>query len=258
MEAILNSHPNFRDLGGIQTKSGEKVRPNRAFRSGFLGELNESDFSTLEELNIGKILDVRTTEEIDLTGQGSYPKSIEYQNIALNTGNISKSLIPIFQKGEFHLLETTVLNKIYADLITKFTLELASIYRAIINSDKAIIYHCSHGKDRTGIISALLLDFLEVDREYIYKDYLRSNELLKTSNDRQIQQIKDNFTTLFKREVSEEEFAPVKMLFYCHEGLLNEVFDYIDNTSGGVKNYFQSELGLTKEELELLKSNYLE
>lgn len=258
MALILNKHPNFRDLGGIHTKSGKKVKHNRAFRSGFLGQLNENDFSILEALNIGKIIDLRTTEEIELTGQGIYPKSIEYQNIALNTGNISTLLIPIFQKGEFHLLESDILTKVYLDLITKFNAELASIFRTIIHSNEAIVFHCSHGKDRTGVISALLLDFFEVDRAAIYKDYLLSNELLKASNALQIQLIKDNFTALFKREVSEEEFAPIELLFYCQEELLNTVFNFLDSEYGNVRNYFQSELGLTNEELELLKSKYLE
>ena len=131
------------------------------------------------DLNIGEILDLRTKEEIALTGKGNYPESIVYQNVALNTGEISKSLIPIFQKGEFHMLDPHLLDKIYLDLITKFNDELATIYRAILNSDKGIVFHCSHGKDRTGVISALLLDFFEVDRAHIYEDYLVSNELLR-------------------------------------------------------------------------------
>ena len=179
MESIFSSHPNFRDLGGISTKSGKKVKQNRAFRSGFLGELSGNDLSKLVDLNIGEILDLRTKEEIALTGKGNYPESIVYQNVALNTGEISKSLIPIFQKGEFHMLDPHLLDKIYLDLITKFNDELATIYRAILNSDKGIVFHCSHGKDRTGVISALLLDFFEVDRAHIYEDYLVSNELLR-------------------------------------------------------------------------------
>jgi protein-tyrosine phosphatase len=258
MQSILKNHTNFRDLGGVHTKSGKKVTQNRAFRSGFLGQLNENDLSILEALNIGKIIDLRTTEEIQLTGQGNHPKSIDYQNIALNTGNISSLLIPIFQKGEFHLLESDILTKVYLDLITKFNAELASIFRTIIHSTDAIVFHCSHGKDRTGVISALLLDFFEVNREHIYKDYLLSNELLKSSNDQQIRRIKDNFTSLFKREVSEEEFAPVQALFCCHEDLLKTVFEYLDNEHGNVRNYFQSELELSNVELELLKSKYLE
>jgi protein-tyrosine phosphatase len=258
MEPILNIHPNFRDLGGIHTKSGKKVKQNRAFRSGFLGELNGNDLAKLVDLNISEILDLRTKEEIDLTGKGNYPESIVYQNIALNTGNISKLLFPIFQKGEFHLLDPHLLNNVYLDLITKFNDELATIFRTILNSDKGIVFHCSHGKDRTGVISALLLDFFEVDRAHIYEDYLMSNELLKASNEYQIQRIKDNFTALFKREVTEEEFTPVKFLFFCQADLLKSVFSYLDNEYGSVANYFQSELKLTAEELELLKSNYLE
>ncbi|GGG56631.1 tyrosine-protein phosphatase [Bizionia arctica] len=256
--SIFKSQPNFRDLGGVHTKSGQKVKENSIFRSSFLGKMDENELFILKDLNVGEILDLRTSQEIDLIGKGDYPESINYQNIPLNAGNITKSLIPIFTKGEFHLLDSNILEQIYFDLITKFTTELASIYREILNANNGIIYHCSHGKDRTGIISALLLDFFEVDRKHIYSDYLMSNEFLKKSNDYQLQMIKDNFSKQFNREVSEEEFAPVKSLFYVHEGILKNIFEYIDKTHGSVRNYFQSELGLNEEEIELLKSKYLE
>jgi len=150
------------------------------------------------------------------------------------------------------------LEKVYNDLISQFTSELAAVYRKIISTDQGLVYHCSHGKDRTGLISALLLDFLEVDRAFIYRDYLRSNELLQQANEYQIKMIKDNFTKQFNREVSEEEFAPVKSLFYCREELLKVVFDHIDSEYKSVRDYFQTGLGLSESELELLKSKYLE
>jgi protein-tyrosine phosphatase len=258
MNIILKTQPNFRDLGGVITKSGQKVKERKLFRSGYLGKIDENDLSILKDLKIEKILDLRTTQEIDLLGNGNYLESMRYQNIALNAGNITKSLIPIFTKGEFHLLESNILEKIYFELITKFKPELASIYREIIHANNGIVYHCSHGKDRTGVISALILDLLDVDRTYIYKDYLLSNEFLKQQNDYQLQMIKDNFTKQFNRDVSDEEFAPVKSLFYCHEDILKTVFEYLDTTYGSVNNYFQSGLGLSEQELELLKTKYLE
>lgn len=258
MNIILKNQPNFRDLGGVITKSGKKLKERKIFRSGYLGKIDENDLSILIDLKIEKILDLRTAEEIDLLGNGNYLESMDYQNIALNAGNITKSLIPIFTKGEFHLLQPNILETIYFELITKFKPEIASIYREIIHANQGIVYHCSHGKDRTGVISALMLDFFEVDRTHIYKDYVMSNKLLKKQNDYQLQMIKDNFTKQFNRDVSEEEFAPVKSLFYCHEDILKAVFEYMDTTYGSVNSYFQSELGLSVQELELLKTKYLE
>lgn len=257
-ESILNSQPNFRDLGGIRTKSGQKIKENRIFRSGSFGKLDENDLSVLKGLGIGNIVDLRTSEEIELLDTENHPKTIEYYNVAINAGNISTSLIPIFEKGEFGLIDSNVMNKIYFEVITTFKSELALVYRAILNADTGIIYHCSQGKDRTGIISALLLDFFDVERDYIYMDYLKSNELLKRQNEYYIQLIKENFSKQFNREVSDEEFAPVKSLFYVREENLKGVFDYIDSESLSANNYFRFELGLTEAELELLKSKYLE
>jgi protein-tyrosine phosphatase len=258
MEPLLKSQPNFRDLGGVMTKTGQKVKAKKIFRSGYLGKIDDQDLSILKKLRVNDILDLRTTQEIELIGQVNYPDFIVYQNIGLNAGNITKSLIPIFQKGEFHLLDPNLLNNIYADLITKFNHELADIFRVILNANHGVVYHCSHGKDRTGLVSALLLEFFGVDRDHIYDDYLKSNALLKKQNDAQLQTIKANFIKKFNREVSDEEFNPVKSLFYCRTDLLKTVFDYIDNEFITVTNYLESALGLSNQELELLKTKYLE
>ncbi|MFK7783469.1 MAG: tyrosine-protein phosphatase [Crocinitomicaceae bacterium] len=255
--SILKMHPNFRDLGGFSTKSGKTIQKNIAFRSGFLGELDQQELHQITALNIDRIVDLRTKEEIDLTGQGTYPPSIEYTIIPLNAGNISKFLIPVFQQGAFDLIEPSLLEKVYFELITQFTSELATIFRIILEPDKTIVFHCSHGKDRTGIISALLLDFLEVDRNDIYSDYLSSNEHLKASNESQMQRIKQHFEQLFKRKVSESEFAPVESLFYCRKELLTILFTHIDEEYGSVRNYFQSALGLNTDELKSLRTKYL-
>lgn len=255
---ILKCQPNFRDLGGVITTSGLTVTQKKIFRSGFFGTIDSSDLSIIKDLKIEKIIDLRTPQEINIIGKGDYPESIGYNNIALSAGNITKSLIPIFQKGEFHLLEPNLLEKIYLEVITKNKPELAAIYREITYANQGIVYHCSHGKDRTGIISALLLDFFEVDRNYIYTDYVRSNEYLSSQHEHQLQKLKDNFTTQFKREVYDEEFAPVKSLFYCHEDILKTVFDFIDSEYNSTKTYFEMALGLSEKELSLLKSKYLE
>lgn len=255
---MLRNQSNFRDLGGVSTQSGQKIKKGRIFRSGELSELDEHDLSVLEDLNIGKILDLRTVDEIDLQKNGQYPNSIDYQNVPINAGNITQTLIPIFQKGTFNLIDPQLLEKIYFDVITEFKTELSSVYKTIIHADQAVLYHCSHGKDRTGIVSALLLDFFGIDREYIYTDYLMSNELLKRRNEYQLQMIKAKCAERFDRVISDEEFAPVTYLFYCRKEYLKAVFDYVDEHSGNVHNYFRKELGLSDEELELLKTNYLE
>ena len=258
MKTIVKNQPNFRDLGGVLSKSGQTLKEGLLFRSGSLVKLDEQDFSIIVDLNVKTIVDLRTTQEIDLIGKREYPNYIEYKQIALNAGNIKELLIPIFQKGAFHLLDADIMEKIYLDLITEFKSELAAIYRSFLTADHAVVFHCSHGKDRTGIISALLLDLFGVDRATIYQDYLLSNELLKQSNEVQLQQIKDNFIRLFKREVSAEEFAPVRSLFECREDILNTVFEHVETEYHTIDNYFRTGLGLTESEIELLKLKYLD
>lgn len=62
MKTILKSQPNFRDLGGVTTQSGRKVKEKHIFRSGYLGKIDEKGLSTLQELNVKTIIDFRTPE----------------------------------------------------------------------------------------------------------------------------------------------------------------------------------------------------
>lgn len=257
MKFILNSQPNFRDLGGVKNKNGVSVKEKMIFRSGFIDSFDANEIDIVKSLNLNEVIDLRTREEIDLIGAGNYPEFIHYQNIIFNTGNITKALIPIFEKGEFHRLDADILDKIYFDLITNFKNEMYQVYSIILNAKKAVMFHCSHGKDRTGIISALLLDLLEVDREHIYEDYILSNKFRKKENEYQIQKIKDNFSKQFKRDVTDEEFKPVEALFYCHRKTLENIFGIIDESYKGIENYFENELSFSKEEIQKLKQKYL-
>lgn len=257
MNSILNDYPNFRDIGGVQTKNGGTVKTNLLFRSGFLSELKGKDLAQFEDLDIERVIDLRTSDEVQLIGSGNYPGSVQKQNIPLNSGNITKMLIPIFEKGEFQLIEKGLLGKIYIDMISKFEEELRQIFQSILEADSAVVYHCSHGKDRTGLVSALLLELLEVDRDQIYDDYLKSNELRAKENAYQIQMIKDNFMKRFDRNVTDEEFAPVQELFVCQKDVLENVFEHIESNFESINNYFEENLGFTKQEISNLKSKYI-
>ncbi len=257
MNNLLKSYPNFRDIGGLETTSGRKLKSEVLFRSGFLSKLEGEDLETFKRLGIGKVIDLRTNEETALLEQGNYPENTEYCNIPLNSGNITKMLIPIFEKGEFQLIEEGLLAKIYIDMISKFEKEIALVFRQFLETDASVVYHCSHGKDRTGLVSALFLDLMDVKREQIYLDYLKSNELRERENAYQIKMIKENFTKRFNREVSDEEFAPVQQLFVCQQEILENVFDHIDREYDSIAGYFEGKLNFTNSEIHELKEKYL-
>jgi len=223
-----------------------------------LKELNKEEESLFRELSIKNIIDLRTEKEIELIGVGKYPEFINYYNIELNSGNITQLLIPIFEKGEFHLLDADLLSKIYLDLVTNFQTELSEVFRKMLTSTGGVVYHCSHGKDRTGIVSALFYELLGVKRDFIYEDYVLSNEFRKKENEEQLEMIKQGYKYKFQKDISEAEFAPIRSLFYCKKEILENMFLLLDEKYGSIENYFTEALTFSEKEIIKLKDKYLE
>jgi protein-tyrosine phosphatase len=158
---------NFRDLGGYPTADGRLVRLGRLFRSDALHLLTPADITRLrDELRIGTIVDLRSSGELNSEGRGP-----------LGEERIAFHHIPLFD-GEQRRAERPPqdsLADIYV-LMAQFAAEpIARVIRVLAESDAPAVYHCAAGKDRTGVISAVLLGLVGVDDELIVADYALSS-----------------------------------------------------------------------------------
>lgn len=246
---IFNKYPNFRDIGGVLNKKGVEVSKGLIYRSEFFENFDENDVKDFEDLEINTVIDLRTEEEFQLIGSNEYPDFIEYKNIVINSGNIAKELIPIFVEGTLEKLDPDIMLKVYLAIVKDSKEELIKVFETLFDPGKRSVYHCSHGKDRTGVISALLQDLLDVDRDRIMKDYLISNELNKAKIGSQIEMIKGGFMAKFGRELDEGENTLIKRLFYCDPAYLKLVFEFVDDHYGSTDNYFKEFLGISEADL---------
>jgi protein tyrosine/serine phosphatase len=162
---------NVRDLGGLQTTDGRHVLPGRVLRADSLSHLTEAGITTLvDDIGVRLIIDLRREEEIGYEGRGSLADHpVAYTNLTLRaTGQLRLDIAP--DVTEIDLAE------IY-DLYLEHSAE--SVIEAISNlSDPAnlpAVVHCTVGKDRTGILVAVLLDALGVDHEQIVADYAETS-----------------------------------------------------------------------------------
>jgi len=129
--------------------------------------------------------------------------------------------------------------------------EMAAFLRLVVErGDKPILFHCTQGKDRTGVASALLLAALGADREIIVEDFDVTNMVYA----------KD--VTRYSRIVKflggkEEEIGVVKAFMGCNTENFVKALDTIEEKYGSLEGYLKGPMGLTDEDLALLRARYL-
>lgn len=174
----LQGEDNFRDLGGFVGQNGKRILYRKLYRSGELVDLTASDMGTLSDLGFEQIIDLRT--------------KLERKEAPDNTPNgIPNYHLPLLEYGN---------NKEYVDQILRGELEsrelMLSVYRELdslkitnwkntfdlLEDNKVTLWHCSAGKDRASMTTALVLSSLGVEEHIIIEDYMTSNNFLSISN----------------------------------------------------------------------------
>lgn len=169
---------NFRDLGGIRTTDGKYVKWGRIFRSDDLHHLTNEDIFYLESILLVSVVDFRSPEEVKRSPD-KLPRTVKaYYEYSITPGNLLAAMNLAELKEE--QMDTAMMH-MYESLVVDTT----SVNRykdlfALLQSDGDVplLFHCSAGKDRTGVAAALVLFALGVDENTIIDDYLLSNAFL--------------------------------------------------------------------------------
>ena len=161
---------NFRDLGGYETYEGYTVAWRRLFRSGELHHMTEGDLIRLrEEFGLTAVIDLRSSFEIKQQGVGLLSGSgIKYHNVSFITDGGDRKANELRYQG-FTNMGEFYLYLVRQKEFVKRIVEALDIIAAPENHP--LIFHCSAGKDRTGILAAVLLSLLNVKDEDIIHDY---------------------------------------------------------------------------------------
>jgi protein-tyrosine phosphatase len=238
---VLRGAPNFRDLGGLASTQGGRVRPGRVFRSGHLGELHPQDLVLLQKHFPGgaRVIDLRSSAERGAGGCG-LPGSVVHS-------------LPVRPTVAARLLErqaagATLTGEMAAhfmcDAYRGFVADARSQLRAflghVLEEDGApIVVHCHAGKDRTGFMAALLLSALEVPRAAILEDYLHTNA-----------RVPPRLTGRFAPDV-------MRVLTTVRAEFLQAAFDQVDREFGSCETYLLAGVGLSGEQLGHLRARLL-
>jgi protein-tyrosine phosphatase len=155
---------NFRDLGGYPTVDGRSTRWGQLFRSDALHDLTEEDLEVLRGIGLTCVIDLRTSAELERTGRGlleSEPVSYHRFSLLPETGGQTDP----GPEGP--------------DLSERYLWYLDAGHQALVHAldlvgdpvNYPLVFHCTAGKDRTGVLAALVLDILGVERAVIAEDY---------------------------------------------------------------------------------------
>jgi len=160
---------NFRDLGGYRTADGRTVAWRRLFRADGLNKLTPADRAQLRDLGLSTVIDLRTTDEA--AQRGSFPVDevpVRYVGLPLTDVLPATEDLPAWKEAAYVATR-------YGAMVSDGGPVLTEAIRVLASGDSLpAVMHCSAGKDRTGVLSALVLAFLGVPDETIVEDYALS------------------------------------------------------------------------------------
>ena len=228
---------NFRDLGGYRNHQGQTVKWRRLFRSDALQDMTPADAAfAVNELNIGLVVDLRNSDEAERDGKGPLPgMGVEYRHFPL----LEERGFPPFTGGD--VVER--LSVTYQWLIHNSGPRVAQAVNAIGEAQNGIVFHCSAGKDRTGLLAALILEVLGVDAKTIAADYILTNEAVEG--------------ILRRIKAMQPHASPTTQSLAAQPVAFQGFQDTLHQEYGGAESYLRRH-GVSGETLERLRRNLLE
>lgn len=227
---------NFRDLGGIKNAEGKYVKWGKVFRTDDLHHLTENDLSYLAGIPLTSVVDFRSEEEMQ-KGPDKLPKSVENHYLfSINPGNLMTAVTDvkkITEKDADNLMMR--MNELLVS-DSACVKQYRHFFSLLQNEENIpLLFHCSAGKDRTGMAAALFLFSLGVDEKIILDDYLSSNVYLE-----------DKYA----------EFSTVnpalKSLFEVKPEFLQAGLDRIKKEHESIENYLTKVLNVNTERMKVL------
>jgi protein-tyrosine phosphatase len=171
----LEGADNTRDLGGLAVAGGGRTRFRRLLRAGTLQDLTAGDVAYLtEDLGIRTVVDLRLTDEATREGSAlSGIPAVRYFSLPLSSaGNVRSDIVADGAEMDIVGHYVALLESSAANIVTA-----ARIFAD--DGSGPAIFHCAAGKDRTGVLAAVVLDAAGVGREAIIADYALTGQRMK-------------------------------------------------------------------------------
>ena len=237
----IKSAYNVRDLGGYRTRDGGCTRWRRFLRADSLHRLTPADQAALVDYGVGTMIDLRWPAETQAhTNVFAGSDKLEFHHLSM-LGDGPSGGDPAPKNAD----TAQIMAHGYCGCLDKYHIDIGRILQTLAAAkDHVALYHCASGKDRTGLVSAMLLDLAGVPRETIAADYALTARYMVTAHLAAANA--DSIRTW-------EDYQNA----HCPPDTMPLVLDHLGRTYGGVSGYMQA-VGLTPEQIAQLRDSFLE
>ncbi len=235
----LEAVHNFRDLGGYPTGDGRSTKWRTLFRSDGLYRLRGADdLSRVRQLGLKSVIDLRTERE--QREQGIFPTDdieVAFHHLSIVDVTWSDTQTPVFEN------EVEFLVWGYRDMLEIGSSRFADAMNVLAESESVpAVFHCAAGKDRTGILAALLLSSLGVDDAHICADYGLTQEAMQRSI---------AWSKVHRPELAERYATIPKAYLAADPRAMQFILAELAQQHGSVRNYVR-EIGVSDATIEEL------
>lgn len=240
---------NFRAVFSFAAKGG-RVKPAQIYRSGAFDDIGLEGLRAMQALDVITSFDLRSESEklrrpSPLLDQEGFSVVSEPHDI--RSGDLSALLAePSATVQE----AADVMRAIYARLPDEFSAVYQRYFRTLLATERPIAVHCTAGKDRTGVVIAILLDLLGVARDDIFDDYLATNA------------VRDALRVRLRSRNQGVDFGDVRHdllepVIACNASYLSAMFATLDQKYNGAQSYVVNVLALSDADIEQLRATLL-
>ena len=230
---------NTRDLGGLPRADGV-TRSGVLVRSDSVGHLTGAGIEAMVAYGVTTVIDLRTDAE--LAGAAADPRFRPPQPDArTRAAGVTYLHLPLVQDVKRRIADATTGVGRYIEIVDTRPAAFATVFNAIAVAGGTVLFHCFAGKDRTGIVAAMLLELAGVPREYIAADYGETDTCLATQYE------------VWLAEAAPDAREEIRNDLCCPPDRILGVLDHLETKWGGVASYLEA-AGITESSLDVLES----
>lgn len=250
----LKSIHNLRDLKGIPTKDGRVIQEGKLMRCGHLGSATKEDLALLQAIPVSDVVDFRTSWEKQMMPD-QYIEGSTYHDLAM----FDESKLASIQNAQ-EIQEVVAKNPIdamamvYSETLTSpYSIEQwKRFFKILLESKGAVLFHCTQGKDRTGLGAILIESILGVDPALIFDDYMQTNLYLEKQENTDSKAVQSALhVDQFDQQDSVNPF-----LFVCPQ-YYQRAMKTIAEHYGSMENYLEQALGIDANMKKQLQDKFL-
>ncbi|MCR4638850.1 tyrosine-protein phosphatase [Ruminococcus sp.] len=225
-KSLLSCSYNTRELGGIKTSDGRTTKNSVFWRSDVTSVPSEEDIDKLLSAHITTIIDMRTDSEVQKSPNGlAGIAGFEYHHFPITEGSgVPESLEAVPRS--------------YMDIA--LAENMPNVMKTMAEAMGGVLFHCTAGKDRTGVVSAIVLMLCGADREDIVSNYVVSREY----NHKRLEAFLAAHPQVDRNIV------------LANERSMNGFIDLFTERFGSVENYFEA-VGLPSEYAEVIRNKLM-